>query len=242
VERPLRLGRARGDLGEPVDLDVQPVDQIALQPAPQTRAPVRGRLALLGALAFCCLLAEGAAADWSAVYVDRSLAAAPAVAALAYAGFSAAMALGRLVGDGLTARLGAVALVRRGGAVAAAGLTAALLIGQPAAAVLGFTALGLGLSAVIPAVFRAAGNVPGVPSGPGLAAVSTTGYLGFLAGPPLIGGLAELTSLPTALALLPVLAALIAALAGTVRTDVDDLRGVGEPAYAMRGGSPGSSA
>src|SRR4051794_21177379 len=177
----------------------------------------RRALALLGLLAFCCLLAEGAAADWSAVYVDRSLAAAPAVAALAYAGFSLAMALGRVFGDRLTTRLGSVALVRRGGLVAAAGLAAALLLGEPVAAVVGFTALGAGLAAVIPAVFRAAGSVPGTRSAPALAAVSTTGYLGFLAGPPLIGGLAELTSLPVALAVLPALAGLVALLARAVR-------------------------
>src|SRR3954462_2653732 len=140
----------------------------------------RRRLALLRLLAFCCLLAEGAAADWSAVYADRSLAAAPAVAALAYAGFSLAMALGRLFGDGLTTRLGSVALVRRGGLVAAAGLGAALLLGEPVAAIVGFTALGAGLAAVIPAVFRAAGSVPGTRSAPALAAVSTTGDPGFL--------------------------------------------------------------
>jgi HAD superfamily hydrolase (TIGR01509 family) len=177
----------------------------------------RGRIALLGLLAFCCLLAEGAAADWSAVYADRSLAASAGVAALAYAAFSATMALGRLGGDGLTARIGSVRLVRTGGLVAAAGLGAALLIEAPAAAIAGFACLGIGLAAVIPAVFRAAGNVPGTSSAPALAAVSTTGYLGFLAGPPLIGGLAELTSLPAALAVLPLLAALVAALARAVR-------------------------
>ena len=151
------------------------------------------------------------------MYADRSLAAAPAVAALAYAGFSLAMALGRVFGDGLTSRVGSVALVRRGGLLAAAGLAAALVIGEPLAAIVGFTALGAGLAAVIPAVFRAAGAVPGTRSAPALAAVSTTGYLGFLAGPPLIGGLAELTSLPAALGLLPALAALVALLAAAVR-------------------------
>ena len=177
----------------------------------------RGRIALLGALAFGCLLAEGAAADWSAVYADRSLAASAGVAALAYAGFSATMALGRLGGDALTTRFGPVSLVRAGGLVAAAGLGAALLIATPAAAIAGFACLGIGLAGVIPAVFRAAGNVPGTRSAPALAAVSTTGYLGFLAGPPLIGGLAELTSLPVALGLLPLLAGFVAVLARAVR-------------------------
>src|SRR5439155_325707 len=133
-----------------------------------------------------------------------------AVAALAYAAFSIAMTAGRLTGDRLTARLGAVALVRRGGLVAAVGLGAALIAGAPAAALVGFACLGAGLATVIPAVFRAAGNATSQP-GPALATVSTTGYLGFLAGPPLIGALADATSLPTALVLLPALAAVLAA-------------------------------
>jgi MFS family permease len=170
---------------------------------------VARRLAVLGALAFACLLCEGAAADWSALYLDRSLGASAAVAALAYAAFSITMAAGRLAGDGLTARLGPVALVRRGGLVAALGLGAALLIGSPAAALAGFACLGAGLATVIPAVFRAAGTAT-AQAGPALAAVSTTGYLGFLAGPPLIGGLAQATSLPAALGLLPALAAVVA--------------------------------
>ncbi|HEY3019910.1 MAG TPA: hypothetical protein VGJ32_06935, partial [Solirubrobacteraceae bacterium] len=72
------------------------------------------------------------------------------------------------------------------------------------------------LAGAIPAVFRAAGSVPGTRPAPALAAVTTTGYVGFLAGPPLIGALAELVSLPVALGLLPVLAGLMAALAGAV--------------------------
>jgi MFS family permease len=182
---------------------------------PRPRGVVR-HLALLGFVAFAGLLCEGAAADWSALYVDRSLEASAAVAALAYAAFSLTMTLGRIYGDRLTARFGAVALVRRGALLGAVGLGAALLTGAPAAALAGFAALGAGLAAVIPTVFRAAGNAEGASTGPALAAVSTTGYLGFLAGPPLIGGLAELTSLPTALGVLPVLCALVALLAGQV--------------------------
>ena len=189
-----------------------------LLPGTADAAPQRSRrgrpaprrvLALLGALAFACLLCEGAAADWSALYVHRSLGASAGVAALAYAAFSLAMTGGRLAGDRLTGRLGPVGLMRRGALVAALGLGGALLAGAPGAALVGFACLGAGLATVIPAIFRAAGTAGGQ-AGPALAAVSTTGYLGFLAGPPLIGALAQATSLPFALAVLPVLAALLA--------------------------------
>jgi MFS family permease len=177
---------------------------------------IDSRLLLLGVLAFCCLLCEGAAADWSAVYVDRSLAATAAVAGLAYAAFSVAMVLGRLFGDALTERFGSAALVRGGSVVSAVGLAAALVASAPGAALVGFACLGAGLSIVVPQVFRAAAATGD--SGPALAAVSTIGYMGFLAGPPLIGAIAELTSLPIALVLLPLLAGAMALLAPLTQT------------------------
>jgi MFS family permease len=171
----------------------------------------------LGALALCGLVAEGAAGDWSAVYMKESLGTDAGVAALAFAAFSFAMTTGRLVGDRLTEMWGPVALVRRGGVLGAVGISAALLIAQPPAAIVGFTCLGFGLAAIVPAVFRAAAHQPGISSGIALGAVSTMGYVGFLGGPPIIGGLAELTSLPTALWLLVALGGAIAILAGHVR-------------------------
>jgi len=127
------------------------------------------------------------------------------------------MTAGRLVGDRLTTAWGPVALVRRGGLVSAAGLGAALLIGHPAAAMVGFACLGIGLATMVPVVFRAAAALPGLTPGVGIAAVSTMGYAGFLIGPPLIGGISELTSLPLALVMLVALALLMAALAPRVR-------------------------
>ncbi len=174
----------------------------------------RRPLAVLGFAAFACLLCEGAAADWGAVYVDRDLAASAQVAALSYAAFSLAMALTRLVGDRLTAAFGPVALVRGGSLLAAAGVGLALLVASAPAALAGFACLGAGLATVVPVVFRAAGELPGVTPGRAIAAVTTTGYAGFLAGPPLIGALAEVTRLPVALAVLPVLAVALAGLAG----------------------------
>jgi len=178
---------------------------------PWRRLP--GRLALLGLAAFFCLLAEGAASDWSAALVSGPLHGSPALGAIAYAIFSVGMGVGRLLADGLWARWGASGLVRRSGALAAGGFTAALVIGTAPVALAGFAALGLGLAGVVPTLFRSAADQPGVPTGPALAAVSAIGYLGFLAGPPLIGGLAELTSLHVAMGLLAVAALLVVVLA-----------------------------
>jgi MFS family permease len=160
---------------------------------------------LLGALAAACLLAEGAAADWSAVHL-HSLHSSEATAAAAYALYSAAMAAARLAGDRLTGRYGAPALVRAGATLAAAGLGAALIAGSAPAALLGWMALGAGLSTAMPALITAAGR--GGPRAVGT--VTTIGYLGLLAGPAAIGAIASLTGLTTALALLVVMTATVA--------------------------------
>jgi len=175
------------------------------------------RLLALGALAFACLLIEGASADWSAVYLRDELGTAAATAALAFTAFSVTMTLGRLVGDRLVNRFGPQTIVRAGGALAAIGFGLGLAISEPIAGIVGFACLGAGMSGIVPIVFRASGRVPGMAAGVGLAAVSSTGYLGFLVGPPTIGGIATLTGLPTALIVLVVLAAIVTALAPTTR-------------------------
>ena len=172
----------------------------------------------VGAIGFCALVCEGATADWSAVYVHESLDSSPGVAALAFAAFSATMTIGRLLGDWLTTAWGAEALVRRGGLLSAAALGGALLIGDPLAATAGFALLGIGIATMVPVVFRAAAEVEGVTPGVGIAAASTLGYFGFLIAPPIIGGIAELTSLPLALGTLVLLSLVMAALAPRVRT------------------------
>jgi HAD superfamily hydrolase (TIGR01509 family) len=158
-------------------------------------------LLLLGVAAFFTLLAEGAAADWSAVYLDGSLGARAGAAALGYTAFSLAMVASRLSGDRLNEGLGPAVLARGGGLLAAAGLAAALVVGTTPAALVGFAAMGAGLGVVVPVIFRTAGSTPGIRPGTGIAAVSTIGFLGFLAGPPTIGITAEAIGLRAALGL-----------------------------------------
>jgi MFS family permease len=173
------------------------------------------RVWALGALAFACLLIEGASADWSGVYLKDELGTGAGLAALGFTAFSVTMTLGRLIGDRLVERAGPVLVVRVGGLIAAVGFGLALLAQTPAAALAGFACLGAGMSSIVPIVFRAAGHVPGVPSGVALSAVTTVGYLGFVTGPAIIGALAELTGLPAALGVVAVLGATVSALAGT---------------------------
>lgn len=169
-------------------------------------------LVALALVAFGCFLAEGAANDWSAVYLHSSLGASVGFAALGYTVFAVAMATGRLAGDRLGSAFGPVRMVRVSTGLAAIGFSTALAVGSPAVGLVGFAVLGLGLSVVVPQVFSAASTL-GSGSGPSLALVTGCGYVGLMAGPPLIGGLADAVGLPTALLVIVAVAVTAALLA-----------------------------
>jgi predicted MFS family arabinose efflux permease len=193
----------------PADAEPQP-------DGPRFARPSR-RLAALGAIAFCALLAEGAVFDWSGIYIRTETDAAVGLAPAGLAAFNLAMGFGRLTADRAAERFGSPALGRMGALVAAAGLGGGLLLGSPAGAIAGFAVMGIGLAAVFPLALRAAGYDPAT-SGPAVAAVSSVGYAGFLTGPPAIGGLAELLGLGGALGCVCGLLAIAAALAGQLST------------------------
>jgi MFS family permease len=168
---------------------------------------------LLGLVAFCCLVGEGAADNWSAVYLHEDLGTSQGFAALGFAAFSVAMTIGRLFGDRLAVRFGPVRLVRGCGLLAAAGLAAGLLANHPIGGLAGFAALGAGLSCIVPQVFSAAGNADPARAGRNIARVAGLGYSGIFVGPVVIGGAASLIGLPAALGIPVVLALGVAAAA-----------------------------
>ncbi len=161
----------------------------------------------LGFVAFSAALGEGSMADWSAIYLQDVVGTSEANAALGFAAFSLLMTAGRLAGDTLVARTSRATIVRGGGALAAAGILLAVLLPQFIPSLIGFALVGAGVSTIIPLAFSAAGNRTDVPPGVGIAGVATIGYAGFLAGPPVIGLLAEVTSLRIALLVVGALAA-----------------------------------
>jgi len=171
---------------------------------------------LLGGLVFAALVGEGAAADWSAVYLRDDLGSSAGFAAVAYAAFAIGMIASRMVGDRLAQRLGPVRLVRLSGLVAAIGLGGALLVATPWAGVIGFGCLGAGVACVAPLACAAAGARNPARSGAALARVLAIGYAGFLAGPVLIGAASTVVGLPAALTIPVVLALVMAGLAPTL--------------------------
>jgi MFS family permease len=178
-------------------------------PAPDLR-PVRRLVLALGVLSICALVGEGAAGDWSAVYLRDNLGASAGLAALGFSAFSVMMTLGRAVGDRLIRRFGVVLVIRVCGLTATAGLVLALATPVPALAIAGFAILGAGLSVVAPQVFAAGGRADPAHPGSSLAKVVGLGYTGQTAGPAVIGLVADRVGLHLALFIPVVLTAWIA--------------------------------
>ncbi|RBY86438.1 MFS transporter [Blastococcus sp. TF02A-30] len=192
-----------------------PADETTRAIVPPTRAVVVTGMALLGVLAACGAFVEDAGSSWSALYLRDELDAGPATAGLAFVALSLAMTVGRFTGDRAVDRFGQRRVVRIGGLLAAAGLGAALALPSVPLTLVGFALAGLGVATLIPAVYHAADELPGLRPGVGLAVVNLLLRLGFLVVPPLIGVLADATSLRLALVTV-VVAGLVAAVVGRV--------------------------
>jgi len=162
--------------------------------------PSRATL-LLGACCFVCFFSEGAATDWSAVFLHFSRGMSLANATLGYAGFAVAVVGVRVWGDALAAKLGPVTVMRLGSALSAVGLLVAACVNQGWVDIAGFFLVGLGLGNTVPLLLSAAARVPGEAPHHATAAVLALGYAGFLAGPVLIGALADHFGLGPVLAL-----------------------------------------
>jgi MFS family permease len=173
-------------------------------------------LLALACIAFCSLLAEGAMADWTAIYFRQILKASAGIAASGYAVFSAAMALSRFVGDWMISRLGSKLALRSAALTASAGLTWALLVHSIGPAFVGFAAAGVGFSIIIPIVYGGGGRIAGITPGAGIATITGIGYIGFIVGPPTIGVISEAVTLRYALFVVVACCLIGAALSGAV--------------------------
>lgn len=184
------------------------------QAAPASAGGHRRIVILFGLIALCSAYGEGAMADWGALHLHLDLHTSVALAAAGFASFSAAMVAGRLGGSWMLARAGQTVVLAAGALTAAGGILLAALVPSLVVAIAGFTLVGLGLANLFPAALGEAGALGGPR---GVAAASTIGYTGFLAGPPLIGFLAGRIGLPAALTTIAVLAAVAAVVAVATR-------------------------
>lgn len=161
----------------------------------------RHRLVLLVAVvALFAMFSEGTLENWSAIYLRRSLSLPADLGAAGVASFHAAMLVGRLAAGRAVDVVGRRRLLQGAGALGALGMTTALATTRPVFVVVGFGVVGLAMSVVVPLAFSLAGEFAPERSGEASSVVTFVGYGAFLAGPALVGGAAEVTSLRTALA------------------------------------------
>jgi fucose permease len=208
----LGIWQARSLLGPEADVPLRSADEDVDQGTARPRLADHPYLWVIGAIALCSLFAEGAVDDWSGVYLHEAQDASFAVAPLGTAACAIGMAVGRFCGDAVIARHGRQATLWRTSLIAAAGMTLAVVAPTPAVAIAGYGILGLGVATIVPIALTLAGNTNGVPPVWAVSRVTVIGYAGLFGSPPVIGLLAEATSLVAALVVPAVLLALVAPL------------------------------
>ncbi|KPA22965.1 Inner membrane protein YbjJ [Shimia sp. SK013] len=177
----------------------------------------KGGLILVGFLAMCASMGEGAMADWSAIYMRDEIGVRPEWAPIGFAIFSAAMVLTRLSGGWLTRLAPPHQVARVCGLIGSGGMALAILSPSIWGTLVGFVLFGIGLALIFPLAFSRAANDPDTPQGQALAGVATLGYGGILLGPPVMGFIASATSLTVSFAVLAAMALMITVLAGALK-------------------------
>jgi MFS family permease len=182
--------------------DAPPPD--AAGAAPTRRLVIYGVLVALAVLAIAGAAVEDAGSSWATLYLFENLGAPAAVAGFGFIALVGFQFIGRLLGDRLVDRFGERTVARGGGLLVTVGMGLALAFPSVPATIAGFAAAGLGVATVVPAAFHAADNVRGLPPSTGLTVVTWLMRVGFLASPPLVGMLADATSLRVGLLIVPV--------------------------------------
>jgi MFS family permease len=181
--------------------------------------PDRGRLRrpvlwLLGGVAFLSAVVEGSSYDWSALFAVRERGMSEAAGALMFSAFCLTMGLVRLAGERIQRRFGAVRILAAGSLLTGAGLLAAASVPVAWVTCAGYVLAGGGVAFAFPVALDLAGAVGRRGDGTGgereIAFVTTIAYSGFLLGPPMVGGIAQLTNLSFAIGSVGVIATLIA--------------------------------
>ncbi len=176
--------------------------------------PKKPILYLIGAMALFTMVPEGAVLDWAAIYLQKDLGTSLAVAGLGYAAFSMMMAGMRFAGDSLRNRFGAVRTLQVSGLAGALGMGLAAAAPTGWVAIVGFAISGIGIANMVPILFSAAGNMPGLSPGAGIATVTMMGYSGILVAPSTIGFVAQHVGFRLTFGVLSVILLVVVALAG----------------------------
>jgi MFS family permease len=171
----------------------------------------------LGVIAFCCMASEGVMFDWSGVYFKEIVKAPGPWVVLGYTSFMIMMAGGRFFGDKLIHKTGSKKILQISGSMISIGLLTAVIFPNIIVCTLAFMLVGLGVSSIVPTVYSSAGKNKTVPPGEALTVVSSVSFFGFLVGPPVIGFIAEMSSLRISFALIGIFGFVIAILVSKIK-------------------------
>ena len=155
--------------------------------------------------------------DWSGVYFKDVIKAPGALVILGYTSFMIMMASGRFVGDSLIHKFGRKKVLQISGVMISAGLFTAVFFPFVIPSTIAFMFVGLGVSTIVPTVYSVAGKTPNVAPSVALTTVSSVSFLGFLMGPPIIGYIAELSSLRFSFAFIGVFGLLITLMVSRIK-------------------------
>lgn len=171
----------------------------------------------LGIIGFCCMASEGVMFDWSGVYFKDVIKAPGPLVILGYTSFMIMMAGGRFLGDGLIHKFGRKPVIQISGIMISVGLFTSVFFPYIIPSTIAFMFVGLGVSTIVPTLYSIAGKNPTVPPGEALTIVSSVSFLGFLMGPPVIGYIAELSSLRFSFAFIGIFGFLIAFMVSRIK-------------------------
>jgi len=194
-------------------LDQQPDHKMK---RPVFSLPPKGML-VFSLICFTSMACENTMYDWSGVYIRQVLHGSKAVATVAFVVYMVAMTSGRLMGDRMADRFGIQKVLAASGLLISGGFLITVLSPYIPLTMVGYLLTGFGVSCVVPFVFSLAGKIPMSNPGAALASVSSLGYLGFLLVPPMIGYVAQASSLRVSFAIIAVMGLLMVRLSTRIK-------------------------
>ena len=163
--------------------------RLPIPAAPRRRLNLSRPFVALGLLCAVAFVVENGGEQWSALFLETRLHGDPSIGGLGPGAFAASMVVGRLAGGEVERRLGERVVLVTGAGLATIGLLTAGAAQSFGVALVGFALTGIGISVAAPTLFGAAGRrAEDDDRDSAMAAVTTVSYLGFVAGPPLVGG------------------------------------------------------
>jgi MFS family permease len=178
--------------------------------------PPKGML-VFSLICFAAMACENTMYDWSGIYIRQVLHGSKGVATIAFVVYMVAMTAGRFIGDRMADRFGIQRVLAASGFLITSGFAITVLSSYIPLTMVGYLLTGFGVSCVVPFVFSLAGKIPMSNPGAALASISSLGYLGFLLVPPMIGYVAQASSLRVSFAVIAVMGLLMVRLSTRIK-------------------------